>query len=651
MSPGRLLPGRFPALTRLPLRRASFYALLAAVLVLGLAACDLFAGKGGGTETESKIVAGRAVNADGSPAILARVTLRPADYLADLVSSETAGPGSRDTVTDAQGRFTLAELPAGAYRMEIAGSEARGSIHDFTVAVAGQGLALGADTLRPRGSILGSFAPDSESQLSSFVQVYGMERLVKADPSGNFILYNLPQGAYDVRCSSLQPFRREAVRFGIKVVSGKQTVIEPVVLAKVAKLAFRIDSAGMQIIGLDSTNPVIFDNERWDNGPDNEYVWAKASAGALDLRGNIVTNDHHVGPNTIPEQLTRGQDELRQARQAGFTGIPDLVAGGLARLAWTATGRVEDIPATRSAGSDLIVAEARKATPEKPLVVIVGGPLTTVANAYLTDPSIAPRMVVAGIFSYSLQAADSAANYLVARKCRFVQWGRNYSWTGTPDTNLVKTIPLSRMGERTRGFLLGSPTRLSFGDVAPLAFLYHRDLWKGADMIMVSRAMEVRPASDINFDFLDIPAAANTWQAYQDEYYRTLTDARAYHAAAVPGRVDAESFIGMDRTGRMILDSATGAEAVGYSDKSWTEYKLAVESAADLKATVHYRTGGGATLAFSVGAGAPVELVLPPASDWADAVLPALPLAAGAQVLRVTVSGGSANLDWIDFAP
>jgi hypothetical protein len=617
-----------------------------------LCGCELFAGKGGGTETESKVVAGRAVNADGSPAALARVTLRPADYLADLVSKEKADPGSKDTLTDAHGRFSLGELPTGSYRIEIAGNEARGSIHDFSVTELGKGLMLPADTLEPRGSISGSFAPDSESQLASFVQVYGMERLVKADPAGNFILYNLPPGDYDVRCSSLQPFRREAVRMGIRVQSGKQTAMDAVVLEKEAKLAFRIDSTGLQILGLDSTNPVIIDNERWDNGPDNEYFWAKASLGAMDLRGNIVTNDHRNGSNILDTQLKKGMQELREARLAGFTSIPDLVAGARTRLAWPASGKFEDIPAVPSAGSDLIVAEARKATPEKPLLVVVGGPLSTVAQAWLTDPGIATRMVVAGVYSYNLQGYDTVANYLVARKCRFVQWGRNYTWLGNPDTSRVKEIPLSRMGERTRAFLAGAAGRLSLGDIAPAAFLYRRSLWKSADMVKVSRTIEVRPASDITFDFLDIPEGANDWQPYQDEYYATLSDPRAYHPIAVPGRVEAEAFLGMDQVAGLVIDSIAGTEGCGYAAGSWSEYKLASAAAGDQKATVRYRSGGGAKLSFSQGAGAVLaELVLPPSADWAEADLPALTFLAGTQVLRVTVSGGSCNLDWLDFQP
>ncbi|MDB5105095.1 MAG: hypothetical protein JWP91_2784 [Fibrobacteres bacterium] len=625
-----------------------------ALLAVCLCACvERVAGKGGGTETESN-VAGLAVNPDGSPSVGARVILRPADYLADPVSAEDTGSRRQETVTDSHGRFKLRELPAGDYRIEIAGSESGGSIRDFSLRADGQGMRLPADTVKPRGSIKGAFAPDSEAQLARFIQVFGMERLVKADPSGGFILYNLPEGEYAIRCSSLQPFRRDAVRRGISVKSGEQTTITAVQLEKEAKLAFTVDGGGLRIEGLDSTNPVILDNERWDNGVENEYVWAKASAGSLDLRGNIVTADLKSAVNTVPDQVARGQAELRGARNAGLQGIPDLVGGASARLVSPASGRLEDIKASPSPGSDLIVAEARKATPEKPLVVVVGGPLTTVAQAWLTDPTIAPRMVVAGVFSYSLQNNDSIANYLVAKNCRFVQWGRTYTWGGKPDTARIAQVPLSRMGERVRAYLSGNKDRMSFGDLAPVAFLFRRGAWMGANMVKVSSTLEVQPASDITFDFLDIPFGANDWPAYEEEFYRALSDPAAYHPIAeAPGRFEAEGLSGGAAVGGLPVDSVTaGVDGIGFSANGSADYKLTVSKAGAYRMTVRYRTGGGARIAISAAGGAVLgELPLPASYAWAEAVLDSLPLEAGPLTLRVTGIGGSFNLDWMDLRP
>lgn len=621
----------------------------ALALLASVSGC-LFEGKGGGTETESNLVEGRALNHDGNPAPFARVSVRPTDYLADLVSSERNEAGIVDTVTDAQGRLRLSGLPAGQYRIEMAGGEAYGSIHDFALPESGLGLALDPDTLKPRGSIAGAIAPDSDSHVAGFVQVFGMERLVQADPQGGFVLYNLPEGVYDVRLSSLQPFRREAILRGIKVLSGQRTRLDAVTLAQEAKLVFRADTGGLRITGLDSTNPVIYDNERWDNGPDDEFVWAKASAGSLDLRGNIVTRDFH-GQSPVEVQLRKARQELLEARLAGFANLPEITPGAMTRLSWPASGKLEDIPVTASPGSDLIVSEARKATPEKPLVVVVGGPLTTVAQAWLTDPSIAPRMVVAGAFSYMTNPEDTVANYLVARKCRFVQWGRNYFWAGKADTSLIRAIPASRMGERVRGYLFANSSAPSYGDLAPLAFLFRRSLWTRADIVKVTRNLDVRPASDITFDFVDIPASANDWIGYQDVVMGALADARAYHPYALPGRLEGEGFVGLGRGAGSIMDTTAGTGFATFPDGGYAEYKV---SGADsvYQAVVRYRSGPGAKAQFALDGGpALAELVLPAVADWSETAPSPLSFPAGEHVLRVTITGGPAFLDWIDAGP
>lgn len=629
-----------------------FFRLCAAGLVfVVLLGCFFDSGGGGGTETESK-VAGRVVDPEGHPSVGARVVLRPSDYLADLVSTEGVSKRRQETVTDAKGNYLFRKVPMGGYRMEMAGIESGGSIRDFLVERDSFLLDLHADILRPRGSIAGSFAPDSEAQSSRFVQVFGMERLVLAEPSGAFVLNNLPEGEYDIRCSSLQPFRRDAVIRRIKVQSGGQTHIDPVTLAKEAKLAYSEDSLGLRIEGLDSTNPVIFDNELWDKGVENEYIWAKASAGSLDLRGNIATKEFEGAQSDLDEQVAAGNRQLRSANLAGFRGIPTVVRGAAAKLSLPASGRIEDIAPSPSAGSDLIVAEARKATPEKPLLVVVGGPLTTVAQAYLTDPSIAPRMVVAGVFSFNIQSSDGVANYLVAKKCRFVQWGRNYIWVGQGDSARLQEIPSTRMGERTRTYLAG-PSKSSLGDIAPVAYLFDRGLWKTAKMVKVSSTLEVQTASDITFDFLDIPLEANDWPGYENAFYGALADPRAYHPLNLPGRLEGEGFLGISAGVSVVTaDSTTGEEAVVLDAGAWAEYKVSATGTVNRKMAIRHRSTGGAKISLSLtGQAVPAELVLPVSADWNESVLDGLDLPLGTYTLRVSGLSGTCVLDWIDVTP
>lgn len=626
-----------------------FLACLAVAAALILNACEFYAGKGGGTETESKVeVAGRPVNPDGSAAVGARVVLLPSDYLTDPVSTTDENDLRHETVTDAQGFFHFKDLPAGSYRIEISGAESGGLIRDFTLSTAGQGLDLPQDTLRPRGGIAGAFAPDSDAQLARFVQVYGMERLVKADPAGNFLIGNLPAGTYEIRCSSLQPFRRDAVLHNIVVKTGQVTQLEEVTLAKEAKLSFRADTAGLQIEGMDAGNPVILDNEIWSNGIEDEYIWAKASLGLLNLRGNVITQDMGgLQKTTIAEQIKKCREDMRYAKLAGMINLVEPVAGAATRLVLPPSGRIEDLQATPSAGSDLIVAEARKATPEKPLIVVVGGPMTTVAQAYLTDPTIATRMVVAGIYSFTINGFDSTANYVVSKKCRFVEWGLGYVWGGTIDTMRVLAIPPSIMGQKIRAQLNGSKTHLSFGDLAPAAYLFNKHVWKSADMVKVSSKMTVQPASDITFDFLSIPLEANDFDLFQDEVLATFSNMDVYKPYSLPATLPAEAYINNAGTSLFALDSAAGTGGVSIPEGAWVEYRVASAVAGKYAMTLQYRSGAGATVAVGLsGQPAPVSVNLAGSAAWSEAA-DSLSLPSGTAVLRIESKIGKIDLSAI----
>jgi hypothetical protein len=102
------------------------------------------------------------------------------------------------------------------------------------------------------------------------------------------------------------------------------------------------------------------------------------------------------------------------------------VAGPLRHLEKPASGRIEDTRPIGAPGSLLIVREARKATSQHPLVVAAGGPINAAADAFLLDPSIADKVVVAcvgnGQANYDGYASwcDPWAGWIVFQKLRVV---------------------------------------------------------------------------------------------------------------------------------------------------------------------------------------------------------------------------------------
>lgn len=633
--------------------KSAFACVWAAMLCLGFHGCEF---GGGGTETES--VTGKVVTPQGDPVKGASVILHPADFLWDPgAGAVTDLKRNRSIQTLANGSYEFKDLPPGDYRIEVSFAEAGGAIQDLPVLRERQSIRLAPDTLRPRGGVHVNFAPDSGARSTPFVQVYGMERFVlptTPKAASAVVLPNLPAGKYSLRFSTQEGFRREGI-YRVEVASGEMSRLDSVVLERKPKLTFETGPDGLSIEGLDSTNPVIFDNERWENGVDNEYIWAKASMGSLDLRGNIVTFDLLDPDRPVADQLRMCQAELRRARLAGLIRIPDPVTGAEERLALPAGMTLqsemdlENLVLKPTAGSDLIVAEARKATPEKPLVVVVGGPLTTVAQAYLTDPSIATRMVVAGVFSFAIHSTDTLALYLVAKKCRFVQWGRRFTWGGGPDQIRLADIPGSRMGDSVRAFLNRNQNELSFGDLAPAAFLFRKGVWNSAEMRVVSAQLAVAPASNITFDFLDIPGSANDWQKYADEFTAALSDIQAYRSIPLPSRFDAEGYLGNAGVRFLVVDSTRDEAAVAVQGGGWIDYRVSVAQGGEQAFTVRYRSAAGGRLVLGRPGLAPTATIeLPAAPDWAET--PAVPavLEPGTYMLRMGLESGAADIDWFE---
>ena len=108
--------------------------------------------------------------------------------------------------------------------------------------------------------------------------------------------------------------------------------------------------------------------------------------------------------------------------------MPAPVRGAAAALVKPDSGVVADTAFTPTAGSDLIVREARRATPEKPLVVFCGGPCTTVATAYLSAPDIADRVVVFQVDGGAYNGKDEWAWEICERTLPFANWARGYFW-------------------------------------------------------------------------------------------------------------------------------------------------------------------------------------------------------------------------------
>ena len=209
-----------------------------------------------------------------------------------------------------------------------------------------------------------------------------------------------------------------------------------------------------KILSYDRTNPVLYDNDSHSDVFTDELLLALASAGEIDLRGFITTSPENpcVNRETYECDAAGRAGIVALAHVSGMKNLPAVVRGPSKPLAKPNSGRVEDTAILDTPGSRLIVCEAAKASPEQPLVIVMGGPLTAVADAYLLDPGIAGRTVVAWVGGFGGDAGDYNgfmdrwAAYIAVSRLQIVQFPVSLGMPRVSKDKL-KQLPESPLGQ------------------------------------------------------------------------------------------------------------------------------------------------------------------------------------------------------------
>jgi len=216
----------------------------------------------------------------------------------------------------------------------------------------------------------------------------------------------------------------------------------------------------------DRTSPVIYDNDgSIESGFTDVYVAALASAGVINLRGIITTGSYAEESRQPPyspvpeaESIMERQELVEKALRSGLRNLADVTAGPSVSLTSRrpASGRIEDTVPFGTSGSWLIVNEARTASSTRPLVVLMGGQPTAAVDAYLLDPTIADKMVLAWIVGNKRSdgnidcreyncGVDPWATYIAFKRLRVVAFP--FSNDGVDTNDPIAATPKSRLGE------------------------------------------------------------------------------------------------------------------------------------------------------------------------------------------------------------
>jgi len=181
---------------------------------------------------------------------------------------------------------------------------------------------------------------------------------------------------------------------------------------------------------VDERNPVILCNDGAFDNWQGEHAVLLAGAGGPSLAG-IVINDGWPWTE-LDENLAGWEQMLTAARTSGIQGLPEPISSTGPALVRPENDDIDATLPNDSEGARLIVERSRELSrPGRPVVVVTGGRLTDVADAYLLDPTLPSRLVVVSALGTTKTDGaamglpngqlDTWANVIVAQKFQYVQ--------------------------------------------------------------------------------------------------------------------------------------------------------------------------------------------------------------------------------------
>ncbi len=205
-------------------------------------------------------------------------------------------------------------------------------------------------------------------------------------------------------------------------------------------------------------NPIILCNDGASDNWQGEYAVLFAQGGSPRLAGIVVSTGgmwFDLGAN-----VSAWQELVTAGRDSGLSNLPDLITSSGAPLVRPADDLVESTVANDSAGARFIVDVSKAlATPDLPAVVVTGGRLTDVADAYLLDPTVSERVVVvASLGTAPDEGADGGrmgvpngemdpwAGWIVAQRFRYVQVSAYYDQLADVPDARIPELPMNPLG-------------------------------------------------------------------------------------------------------------------------------------------------------------------------------------------------------------
>ena len=188
---------------------------------------------------------------------------------------------------------------------------------------------------------------------------------------------------------------------------------------------------------VDERNPIILTND----GPGNWqglYAILFSNTGGPPLAGIAINASTYA--TDLDANVAAWTELVSAARASGLNSVPDPTPSVGPPLVRPSSGNIEDTTPNDSDGAHLIMeVSARQNFPGRPVVIVAGGRLTDIADAYLLDPTVAERVFVIaalgtlsgknGVMGAPNGELDPWADWIVLQHFRYVQVSAFYDGT------------------------------------------------------------------------------------------------------------------------------------------------------------------------------------------------------------------------------
>lgn len=183
---------------------------------------------GSSTETgnvEAIAVTATILDSNGAPAVNAAVLIREKIFTKDIIDFEVVP--KPDAVVDSNGVFIIDSLDTGEYYIEVNSNNTEAILLECIIQEGDTLIELATDTLQPTATITGTVSHTLPGHENLFVQVYGLDRLVKIDTTTmQYTIPNMPEGDFAITIVASNKIYQPTSVENISATAGSITVID-----------------------------------------------------------------------------------------------------------------------------------------------------------------------------------------------------------------------------------------------------------------------------------------------------------------------------------------------------------------------------------------------------------------------------------------